>query len=98
QIHPYSDAAWKILTSVHEAVKKQKEADQKTVQLVQAMTDVFSFAEDVEKLSETLKRPRLETTISALVKLTEECAKFIEGYCTTMFWSKYFRHPLPIVS
>ncbi|KAF8217958.1 hypothetical protein K438DRAFT_1747202 [Mycena galopus ATCC 62051] len=85
KIHPYSDAAWKILTS---AVKKQKEADQKTVQLVQAMTDVFSFAEDVEKLSEMLKRPRLETSISALVQLTEECAKFIEGYCKTTFWTR----------
>ncbi|KAF8167016.1 hypothetical protein K438DRAFT_1774760 [Mycena galopus ATCC 62051] len=85
QSHPYSDAAWRILTS---AVKKQKEADQKTVQLVQTMTELFLFAEDAEKLSEMLKRPRLEASISALVKLTEECAKFIEGYCKTMFWTR----------
>ncbi|KAF8143588.1 hypothetical protein K438DRAFT_1783607 [Mycena galopus ATCC 62051] len=82
------DIGVKIGGEIAKAVKKQKEADEKTVQLVQAMTDVFLFAEDVEKLSETLKCPRLEASISALVKLTEECAKFIEGYCKTTFWTR----------
>ncbi|KAJ7465935.1 hypothetical protein FB451DRAFT_1486123 [Mycena latifolia] len=78
KIHPYSNAAWKVLTSVYEAVKKQEEKDEKVIKLVQTMTDAYSFAEDIESLPGKIKR--LEDTISALVKQTEECALFIREY------------------
>jgi hypothetical protein len=52
------------------------------------MAEVFFFAVDVEKLSETLKRPSLEAIIATLVKQTDECAQFIREYCDTKFWSK----------
>ncbi|KAJ7469210.1 hypothetical protein FB451DRAFT_1560182 [Mycena latifolia] len=78
KIHPYSNAAWKVLTLVYEAVKKQDEKDEKVIQLVQAMSDAYSFVEDMDSLPGKIKR--LEDTISALVKQTEECALFIREY------------------
>ncbi|KAF9056726.1 WD40-repeat-containing domain protein [Rhodocollybia butyracea] len=78
-IHPYSNLALKVMSSVYEAVKKQKETDKNVGKLVQTMADVFSFAEEIESVVfEKIKR--FEKTIYALVKQTEECAWFIREY------------------
>ncbi|KAF9061091.1 WD40-repeat-containing domain protein [Rhodocollybia butyracea] len=78
-IHHYSNMALKVLSSVYEAVKKQKETDKNVGKLVQTMADVFYFAEEIESVVfEKIKR--FEKTIYALVKQTEECAWFIREY------------------
>src|ERR1700761_4797876 len=105
-MHPYSNVAWKVLSSVYEvacrrlvlctrssqnqAAKKQEETDEKVVKLVQTMADVYSFAEDVESLSG--KIIRFEKIISALVKQTEECALFIREYTGHGFCGRYIRN------
>ncbi|KAJ7078237.1 hypothetical protein C8R44DRAFT_738410 [Mycena epipterygia] len=78
QIHPYANVAWKVLTSVYQAVKKQQETDEKIVELVQTMVATFSFVEDTKSLPE--KIAGLENTCLAIVKQTVECAVFIREY------------------
>ncbi|KAJ7879788.1 hypothetical protein B0H14DRAFT_3771523, partial [Mycena olivaceomarginata] len=77
-IHPYANVAWKVLTFVYEAVKKQKETDGKIVELVQTMVTTFSFVEDTESLPGKIKG--LENTCLAILKQTVECAMFIREY------------------
>jgi hypothetical protein len=58
--------------------------------LVQTIADVYSFAEDIESLSEKIMR--FEKIISALVKQTEECALFIREYTGHGFCGRYIRN------
>ncbi|KAJ7936182.1 hypothetical protein B0H13DRAFT_1589744, partial [Mycena leptocephala] len=74
-IHPYANVAWKVLTSVYEAVKKQRETDGKIVELVRMMATTFSFVEDAESLPEGLENTSLD-----IIKQTVECAIFIREY------------------
>ncbi|KAJ7191535.1 WD40 repeat-like protein [Mycena pura] len=76
EAHPYVDAAWKILTSVHKAVKNQR--DKKIVKLVTAMCQVYSFVDQVEFLTQKIEA--LEGTITSIAKQTVECAIFIREY------------------
>ncbi|KAJ7117498.1 hypothetical protein C8R44DRAFT_673899, partial [Mycena epipterygia] len=78
KIHPYATVAWKVLTFVHEAVKTQRETDEKIVELVGTMETMFSFVEDTASLPGKIKG--LEDTCLAIVKQTVECAMFIRGY------------------
>ncbi|KAJ6559940.1 hypothetical protein B0H19DRAFT_1146120 [Mycena capillaripes] len=77
-IHPYANVAWKVLTSVYQAVKQQRETDKKIVELVGTMVTTFSFVEDIESLPEKIEG--LEHTCLAIVKQTVECAIFIREY------------------
>ncbi|KAJ7117503.1 hypothetical protein C8R44DRAFT_707873 [Mycena epipterygia] len=88
QIHPYANVAWKVLTSVYQAVKKQQETDEKIVELVQTMVATFSFVEDTKSLPE--KIAGLENTCLAIVKQTVECAVFIREYIGKGFGSVCF--------
>ncbi|KAJ7688866.1 WD40-repeat-containing domain protein [Mycena rosella] len=54
-IHPYANVAWKILTSVYQAAKKQQETDDKLIKLVETMTEVYSFGEDIDFLPQKIK-------------------------------------------
>ncbi|KAJ7798020.1 hypothetical protein B0H13DRAFT_1933872 [Mycena leptocephala] len=74
QIHPYVNAAWKILTSVYEAVKKQQETDDKVLQLLQTMVEVYSFAEDVEYLSDKIRQLRVCSWKSPGRHLNVQCS------------------------
>ncbi|KAJ6553047.1 hypothetical protein B0H19DRAFT_1263468 [Mycena capillaripes] len=60
QANPYANAAWKMLTSVYEAVNNQQETDDRVLQLLETMVEVYSFVGDVEFLL-------LKITISYLV-------------------------------
>ncbi|KAJ7093766.1 WD40-repeat-containing domain protein [Mycena epipterygia] len=82
-IHPYANIAWKILTSVYRAAKKQQETDDKLLKLVETMVDVYSFVEDVEALPEKIKS--LEDKALAIVQQTVECALFIQEYTANGF-------------
>ncbi|KAJ6565679.1 hypothetical protein B0H10DRAFT_1081013 [Mycena sp. CBHHK59/15] len=83
KIHPYANVAWKVLTSVYQAVKTQQETDDKLLKLVTTMVDVYSFVDDVEFLAQKIKR--LEDTVMATVKQTVECALFIQEYTGSGF-------------
>ncbi|KAJ6545575.1 hypothetical protein B0H19DRAFT_1168004 [Mycena capillaripes] len=92
QIHPYANAAWKILTFVYEVVKKQQETDDKALQLVQAMVEVYSFVEDVDFLSSKIKP--LENVVQEIIRQTVECAIFIREYVARGFSGRLQRDTL----
>ncbi|KAF7346977.1 WD40 repeat-like protein [Mycena venus] len=77
KIHPFAELAYNILTSVYQAVKKQRKTDQSIAQLVQAMVDAYSFTKDVKSLSEI---ERIEDIVGAIVQETAKCALFIREY------------------
>ncbi|KAJ7144036.1 hypothetical protein C8R44DRAFT_725026 [Mycena epipterygia] len=85
-IHPYANVAWKVLTFVYQAVKREKNTDEKLCKLVQTMGDVYSFVEDVNSLSDKIKS--VEDKALAIVKQTVECALFIQEYTANGFVSR----------
>jgi hypothetical protein len=65
--------------SLHiQVVKKQQETDEKALQLVQAMVEVYSFVEDVDFLTSKIKP--LEYVVQEIIRQTVECAIFIREY------------------
>ncbi|KAJ7108208.1 hypothetical protein C8R44DRAFT_298178 [Mycena epipterygia] len=93
-IHPYASIAWKVLTSVYQAVKKQQETDNKLLKLVETMNNVYSFVEDLDAvtLSKEIKLKGLEDSALAIVKQTVECALFIQEYCGNGFCDRTLRN------
>ncbi|KAJ7083547.1 WD40 repeat-like protein [Mycena epipterygia] len=89
-IHPYANMAWKILTAVHQAVKKQRETDDKIAQLVDTMVETYSFVEDIDFLVQKIKS--LEDKTLALVKQTVECSLFIQEYTANGFCNRVVRN------
>ncbi|KAJ7665615.1 WD40 repeat-like protein [Mycena rosella] len=89
-IHPYVNVAWKILTSVHKAVKKQKETDDQIIKLVETMAEVYSFVEEIDFLPQKIKS--LEDKSLAIVKQTVECALFIQEYTVNGFCNRAIRN------
>ncbi|KAJ7078242.1 hypothetical protein C8R44DRAFT_654640 [Mycena epipterygia] len=87
-IHPYANVAWKLLTSVYQAVKDQQKTNEKIVELVGTMETIFSFVEDTKSLPGKIKG--LEDTCLAIVKQTVECAMFIREYTGKGFGGAYF--------
>ncbi|KAJ7235794.1 hypothetical protein C8J57DRAFT_1530491 [Mycena rebaudengoi] len=92
QIHPYANAAWKILTFVYEAVKTQQETDSKALELVQTMVEVYLFVEDLDFLSSKIKP--LENVVQEIIKQTVECAIFIREYVAQGFSGRLKRDAL----
>ncbi|KAJ7190140.1 hypothetical protein GGX14DRAFT_606487 [Mycena pura] len=92
KVHPYANAAWKILTSVYNAVEHQRDVDDKIMKLVSAMVEVYSFVEHVEFLAE--KIIPLESTIAAIAKQTLECAIFVREYTGHGFSGRLVRTTL----
>ncbi|KAJ7480975.1 hypothetical protein FB451DRAFT_1171549 [Mycena latifolia] len=89
-IHPYANIAWKVLTSVYQAVKKQHERDKKLIKLVETMAEVYSFVTDVDFLPERIQS--LEDKALAIVKQTVECALFIQEYTANGFCARAIRN------
>ncbi|KZP24286.1 hypothetical protein FIBSPDRAFT_736049, partial [Athelia psychrophila] len=77
-VHPYADAAWKMLSSVHKAYEHQKDTDGAVVALFKQMEDLYSFVGDVESL--TGKTKQLEHTIVRILEQTIECGLFFREY------------------
>ncbi|KAK6971892.1 WD40 repeat-like protein [Favolaschia claudopus] len=78
KIHPYANAAWKVLTSVYKIVQNQREADEKVVKLVDAMTKLYSFAKEVDFVVKNSKA--VEETVLRIIMQTMECALLIREY------------------
>ncbi|KAJ7664193.1 WD40-repeat-containing domain protein [Mycena rosella] len=91
-IHPYVSIAWKVLTSVYKAVKKQQETDDKLLKLVETMVEVYSFVEDADSLVQKIKS--LEDKALAIAKQTVECALFIQEYTAHGFCDRTVRNTL----
>ncbi|KAJ7108211.1 hypothetical protein C8R44DRAFT_884977 [Mycena epipterygia] len=93
-IHPYASIAWKVLTSVYQAVKTQQETDDKFLKLVETMNNVYSFVVDLDAvtLSKEIKLKGLEDSALAIVKQTVECALFIQEYCANGFCDRTLRN------
>ncbi|KAJ7192655.1 hypothetical protein GGX14DRAFT_594255, partial [Mycena pura] len=98
EINPYAKAAWKILTFVYEAVKKQQDADDKILQLVQTMVEVYSFVEDVESQFLSQKIQRLQKVVAEIIKQTLECAIFIREYTGHGFRGRLIQNTLSDMS
>ncbi|KAF7348825.1 WD40 repeat-like protein [Mycena venus] len=90
EINPYAKAAWKLLTFVYETVKTQQAMDDKTLQLVQNMVNVYSFVEDVESLPQQIKR--LENVVVEITRQTLECAIFLREYTGQGFGGRLIRN------
>ncbi|KAJ7938604.1 hypothetical protein B0H13DRAFT_1587543, partial [Mycena leptocephala] len=78
KIHPYANAAWKVLTSVYNIVKNQREADDKVVKLVEAMATLYSFATEVDSVVRNSKP--VEGIVLRITMQTMECALLIREY------------------
>ncbi|KAJ7720411.1 hypothetical protein B0H16DRAFT_389091 [Mycena metata] len=89
QVHPYVSAAWRILTAVYKAVEQQREMDDKVVELIKTMVEVYSFTEDINFVVEKIKI--LEDTLIKIAKQTLECAKFLEEYRQHGFSGRAFQ-------
>ncbi|KAJ7108201.1 hypothetical protein C8R44DRAFT_884965 [Mycena epipterygia] len=93
-IHPYASIAWKVLTSVYQAVKNQQETDDKLLKLVETMNNVYSFVVDSDAvtLSKEIKLKGLDDSALAIIQQTVECALFIQEYSANGFWDRTLRN------
>ncbi|KAJ7613199.1 quinon protein alcohol dehydrogenase-like superfamily [Roridomyces roridus] len=87
--HPYVSISWKVLSAVYQAAKRQQDADEKLLKLVDTMVDVYSIVQDTDFLADKLKS--LENTALAIAKQTVECAYFIQEYMACGFASRTLR-------
>ncbi|KAJ7197973.1 WD40-repeat-containing domain protein [Mycena pura] len=78
KIHPYANAAWKVLTSVYNIVRNQQEADDKVVKLAEAMAALYSFAKEVDFVVKNSKH--FKETVLRITMQTTECALLIREY------------------
>ncbi|KAJ7176322.1 hypothetical protein C8R43DRAFT_975442 [Mycena crocata] len=91
KIHVYAYMAWKIFTSVLKAVQKQPNTSNKLPNLLQTITDTYSFANDTDFVAAEIKS--LEDKVFVILKQTIECAFFIEEYTVHGFRSHPMRNP-----
>ncbi|KAK6993276.1 WD40 repeat-like protein, partial [Favolaschia claudopus] len=78
KIHPYANAAWKVLTSVYKIVQNQREADEKVAQLVEAMARLYSFAKEVDSVVNNSKP--VQDIVLRITMQTMECALLLREY------------------
>ncbi|KAJ7653545.1 hypothetical protein DFH06DRAFT_1330263 [Mycena polygramma] len=90
KIHPYANMAWKVLTSVYQAVKAEQEKQEKLRKLVDNMVSVYSFTEETDVLPQKIKS--LEDKVLAIVKQTVECAVFIQEYSGHGFTARVMKN------
>ncbi|KAJ7721986.1 hypothetical protein B0H16DRAFT_1699419, partial [Mycena metata] len=88
-IHPYANIAWKVLTAVYKTVKQQQDTDEKLLELIDTMNEVYSFVGDVDFLVEKIRS--VEEKTLTIVKQTVECALFIQEYTARGFTSRAIR-------
>ncbi|KAJ7660651.1 hypothetical protein DFH06DRAFT_1325917 [Mycena polygramma] len=90
KIHPYANMAWKVLTSVYQAVKAEQETQEKLKKLVDIMVSVYSFTEETDALPQKIKS--LEDKVLAIIKQTVECAVFIREYSGHGFTARVMKN------
>ncbi|KAJ7036210.1 hypothetical protein C8F04DRAFT_1181487 [Mycena alexandri] len=80
---PLLPIAWSILSSVYQAVKQQREMDEKVVELVKTMAGTYSFKDDIHFVVENIQI--LEETLIKIAQQTLKCANFLEEYSQPKF-------------
>jgi S-adenosylmethionine/arginine decarboxylase-like enzyme len=70
-------------------VEEQHDMDEKVLELVQTMAEVYSFVDDVQYLD---KVKRLQEVVLEIAKQTVECAIFIREYTGRGFTGIKFVH------
>ncbi|KAK7676703.1 hypothetical protein QCA50_020335 [Cerrena zonata] len=85
KLHPWSDLAWQVCTSMFKVVKKQQSTDTKIIDLVTKIEATLDFVDDADKIKSDaiLLRPIIEE----LLKQVAECATFICTYLQSSFAS-----------
>ncbi|KAJ7720337.1 hypothetical protein B0H16DRAFT_1699983 [Mycena metata] len=89
QVHPYVSTAWSILSLVYQAVKQQHEMDDKVVQLVREIIELYSFKDDIHFV--VAKIQILEDTLIKIAKHTLVCANFLAEYSQPRFSERAIR-------
>jgi hypothetical protein len=74
---------------MHQAVQEQQETDEKLLELVKTMDDVYSFVGDVDFLRQKIMS--VQDKALTIIKQTVECALFIQEYTVHGFSSEYSR-------
>ncbi|KZP08039.1 hypothetical protein FIBSPDRAFT_1052611 [Athelia psychrophila] len=88
KVHPYADAAWKVLSSVHKAYEHQKGAHGALEALLfKQMEELYSFVDDVENLPEKIKQ--IEHTLVRTLQQTTECGIFFREYTDHGFVGRF---------
>ncbi|KAJ7752320.1 hypothetical protein B0H16DRAFT_794664 [Mycena metata] len=87
QVHPYVSTAWSILSSVYQAVKQQREMDNKVVKLVKDIVELYSFKDDIHFV--VAKIQILEDTLIKIAKHTLLCANFLAEYSQPKFSGQF---------
>ncbi|KAK7007151.1 hypothetical protein R3P38DRAFT_3598965, partial [Favolaschia claudopus] len=78
KIHPYIDVAWKVLTSVYQAIEVQRNTDAKITKLVQAMVELYASVGETDFLKDKIKL--LDDVVFDIAAQTLECSLFIREY------------------
>ncbi|KZP10778.1 hypothetical protein FIBSPDRAFT_200153 [Athelia psychrophila] len=87
KVHPYADAPWKILSSVHKAYEHKNDTDGAVVTLFKQMEDLYSFVGDVESLPGKIEQ--LGRTIVRILERTTECGLFFREYTDRGFVGRF---------
>ncbi|KAJ7721990.1 hypothetical protein B0H16DRAFT_1473561 [Mycena metata] len=79
----------KIGDQIATAMKQQQDTDEKLLELIDTMNEVYSFVGDVDFLVEKIRS--VEEKTLTIVKQTVECALFIQEYTARGFTSRAIR-------
>ncbi|KZP22859.1 hypothetical protein FIBSPDRAFT_952434 [Athelia psychrophila] len=82
KVHPYADAAWKVLSSVHQGAHGALEG-----LLLKQIEELYSFVDDVENLPEKIKQ--LGHTLVRILQQTTECGIFFREYTDHGFVGRF---------
>lgn len=85
KIHPYTHAAWKIVSSVYNVVKAQLDRDTRIVGLVDMMKRLYSFVALLESMGDGDIHSTLESVVHLILKQTIECVVFVQEYAVHGF-------------
>jgi hypothetical protein len=71
-------------------VRNQLDRDQKVIDLLASMENVYSFVDEIQSLRD--KNPTLDNVIKLILQQTFECAIFIQEYVGSGFASALMTH------
>ncbi|KAF9461836.1 WD40-repeat-containing domain protein [Collybia nuda] len=102
EIHPYSKAAWGILSAASKFMIDQTNRDDSIKELLAVLNGVYDFLEEASQLesinkliakTEGLRFDAQVKILALLAQQTTECAHFICAYAAdTNFWERTLKH------
>ncbi|KDQ16476.1 hypothetical protein BOTBODRAFT_250111 [Botryobasidium botryosum FD-172 SS1] len=85
KIHPYANAAWKVLSAGYKIAVAQEERDDALCELLESMSTAL---DQVCRFNKVAKHKLDKDVIAQVAKKTNECALFIEKYCETKSFAR----------